>query len=388
MDKKKQRMLLKSIQNNEQVDRASWTPFRACEKRYKRQFPPPDLSDVLDLRSSPFPVQCRQINSSAAYILSNIPGLVILPSFLSSETQKQLCKWSLVDQARAPNPTNLDVHYILPEEGLWNAHLHSPELVIQPRCPADSDSIATEKPGPRKLVNNMPATLDNFQTFYDTSKPEPAPSSTAAATPAHRLIPKLRWANIGWLYHWGTKQYDFTKGKGYINPHLRDICQSAVAAVDWEQVFDSDESDWGESGPDWKTWSETYEPDAGIVNFYQTKDTLMGHVDRSEVCATSPLVSISLGNSAIFLIGGLTRDIEPTPILLRSGDVAIMSGPACRRAYHGVPRILENTLPAHLSTNEGDDEWNKYAAFLQTTRININVRQVFPKGFDPASVHR
>lgn len=35
------------------------------------------------------------------------------------------------------------------------------------------------------------------------------------------------------------------------------------------------------------------EPDAGIVNFYQTKDTLMGHVDRSEVCATSPLVSIS-----------------------------------------------------------------------------------------------
>jgi alkylated DNA repair dioxygenase AlkB len=35
------------------------------------------------------------------------------------------------------------------------------------------------------------------------------------------------------------------------------------------------------------------EPDAGIVNFYQIKDSLMGHVDRSEICATSPLVSIS-----------------------------------------------------------------------------------------------
>ena len=35
------------------------------------------------------------------------------------------------------------------------------------------------------------------------------------------------------------------------------------------------------------------EPDAGIVNLYQTKDSLMGHVDRSEICATSPLVSIS-----------------------------------------------------------------------------------------------
>lgn len=90
-----------------------------------------------------------------------------------------------------------------------------------------------------------------------------------------------------------------------------------------------------------------------VVSFTyaEVKDTLMAHVDRSEVCATSPLVSIScvavlslgshsedlcrLGNAAVFLIGGLTRDTEPTPILLRSGDVVIMSGPACRRAYHG-----------------------------------------------------
>lgn len=42
-----------------------------------------------------------------------------------------------------------------------------------------------------------------------------------------------------------------------------------------------------------------------------------------------------LGNAAVFLIGGLTRDVVPVPILLRSGDVLIMSGPACRRAYHG-----------------------------------------------------
>ena len=43
----------------------------------------------------------------------------------------------------------------------------------------------------------------------------------------------------------------------------------------------------------------------------------------------------SLGNAAVFLIGGQTRDIEPIPILLRSGDVVVMSGPHCRRAYHG-----------------------------------------------------
>jgi hypothetical protein len=42
-----------------------------------------------------------------------------------------------------------------------------------------------------------------------------------------------------------------------------------------------------------------------------------------------------LGSAAIFLIGGLSRDIDPVPIMLRSGDVIIMSGPNCRRAYHG-----------------------------------------------------
>jgi len=110
----------------------------------------------------------------------------------------------------------------------------------------------------------------------------------------------------------------------------------------------------------------------------------MAHVDRSEVCATSPLVSISLGNSAIFLIGGLTRDTDPVPILLRSGDVVIMSGPACRRAYHGVPRILEGSLPTYLKS-ENIGEWTPYEQYMRTTRININVRQVFPKGFDPKS---
>jgi len=46
----------------------------------------------------------------------------------------------------------------------------------------------------------------------------------------------------------------------------------------------------------------------------------------------------SLGNAAVFLIGGNSRDVDPVPILLRSGDVVIMSGPACRRAYHGIPQ--------------------------------------------------
>lgn len=105
-------------------------------------------------------------------------------------------------------------------------------------------------------------------------------------------------------------------------------------------------------------------------------------------CGSYQAFFLSLGNAAVFLIGGLTRDTEPITILLRSGDIAIMSGPACRRAYHAVPRILEGSLPPHLkAASLADDiqrkEWEPYEEYLRTTRINVNVRQVFPKGFDP-----
>ena len=64
-----------------------------------------------------------------------------------------------------------------------------------------------------------------------------------------------------------------------------------------------------------------------------------GHTDHSERNLEAPLVSVSLGQPCVFLLGGRTREAEPTAMLLRSGDALIMSGEA-RRCYHGVPRIV------------------------------------------------
>ncbi|KAF7295006.1 hypothetical protein MIND_01038700 [Mycena indigotica] len=390
--KKARRQYLNSIHNT--IDR-DWTPFRAVEKRFKARFPPLDLSDVLDLAlvddsSTPSsPKGCinnlayRKLQSdvSAYTLVDRHQGLVILPGFISPALQRGLIKWTLSEHARPPNDTNLDTHYIIPEEGLWSLYQQersgkSSEMV-QPRIIGSEDEILREQPGPRQLINNTPASPETFQEISVAPKPPVAPSTTAQPALPSTLVPKLRWANIGWSYHWGSKQYDFAKGKGTIDPTLANICHRAVQAVDWSQIYSDDDGlDWGENGPEWRSWRDSYEPDAGIVNFYQLRDTLMAHVDRSEVCATSPLVSISLGHAAIFLIGDSTRDTKPDAILLRSGDVVIMSGPVCRRAYHGVPRIIEDSLPPHLV--EGDDEWKEY---MSTTRINVNVRQVFPKGF-------
>ncbi|KAH9929633.1 hypothetical protein B0H21DRAFT_781123 [Amylocystis lapponica] len=414
--KKARRQYWKTTHNRRQSIDADWTPFRAAEKKYKSRFPPPDLSGVLDVavsdksradeverggwRGRSDAVRCREIElklgkspmNRKAYIFPGRPGLVLLPSFVPPEEQRRLVRWSLCEQARSPNETNLDAHYFLPEQGLWNKYVEARRAVTADECVvpraigSSTSSDAVSSCGPRQLISNEPVSKENYATIASSPKPSPVPSASPRPMHVSELVPKLRWANIGWFYHWGSKQYDFTRGRGAVGGHIASVCKAVVEAVPWDEVFLDDHGaicNWSNEGPDWSSWTETYEPDAGIVNFYQTKDTLMAHVDRSEVNATSPLVSVSLGCAAVFLIGGLTRDVEPIPILLRSGDVVIMSGPACRRAYHGVPRILEYTLPPHLDGHDDHDDWELYKEYLHTTRININVRQVFPKDFDP-----
>jgi len=83
------------------------------------------------------------------------------------------------------------------------------------------------------------------------------------------LIPKLRWANIGWFYHWGTKQYDFSKGKQVIGKNMRDVCKEVVESVPWEEVFDGNDWDsWGNgnAGLGWKTWSDSYGASAYVCS--------------------------------------------------------------------------------------------------------------------------
>ncbi|HYN06740.1 MAG TPA: alpha-ketoglutarate-dependent dioxygenase AlkB [Vicinamibacterales bacterium] len=92
-------------------------------------------------------------------------------------------------------------------------------------------------------------------------------------------------------------------------------------------------------------------PDICIVNWYRTGSRLGLHQDKdeSEASLTSgaPVVSISLGDTAKFLFGGLRRGDPVETILLRSGDVFVFGGPA-RLNYHGVARILPNTAPVGL----------------------------------------
>lgn len=95
-----------------------------------------------------------------------------------------------------------------------------------------------------------------------------------------------------------------------------------------------------------KLWRDVaayaHPPEACLVNFYQP-DAKMGlHQDRDEQDLAAPVVSVSLGDSALFRWGGTTRGGKTQSVKLASGDVLVFGGPA-RLCFHGVDRIYAGT---------------------------------------------
>ena len=79
-------------------------------------------------------------------------------------------------------------------------------------------------------------------------------------------------------------------------------------------------------------------PECCLMNFYG-EDAKMGmHQDRDEGDFSYPVVSVSLGDDALFRIGNLERGGKTESIWLTSGDVVVMGGDA-RLTYHGVDKI-------------------------------------------------
>jgi alkylated DNA repair protein (DNA oxidative demethylase) len=95
----------------------------------------------------------------------------------------------------------------------------------------------------------------------------------------------------------------------------------------------------------------TIDPDLCILNYYDAEGRMGLHQDKDEgpasIAAGIPVVSVSLGDTARFLFGGLKRRELIEPIQLESGDAFVFGGPA-RLRYHGVSRITPHTAPPEL----------------------------------------
>jgi DNA oxidative demethylase len=102
-------------------------------------------------------------------------------------------------------------------------------------------------------------------------------------------------------------------------------------------------------------------PEACLVNWYDARARMGLHQDRDEHDFNAPVVSLSLGDTCLFRLGGPSRRDAARSFRLASGDALVLGGDA-RLAFHGVDRILPGTstlLP------EGG-------------RINLTLRRVTP----------
>ena len=93
-------------------------------------------------------------------------------------------------------------------------------------------------------------------------------------------------------------------------------------------------------------WDEVafypHPPEACLINFYGP-DAKMGlHQDRDEEDFSAPVVSLSLGDSCLFRVGGRKRSDPTRSFRLNSGDVVVLGGET-RLAFHGVDRIYPGT---------------------------------------------
>jgi len=185
------------------------------------------------------------------------------------------------------------------------------------------------------------------------------------------LNKKLRWVTLGGQYDWTQKVYPSTPPPSF-PPDVAGLVEGLIPAMKAE---------------------------AAIVNLYSPGDTLSLHRDVSEEC-NKPLVSISLGCDAIFLVGHdateTNRDLEgfkkdgteprAAAMRLRSGDLVVMAGEA-RTAWHSVPQVVAGTCPDWMADwpcltvadQDAEGAVTKYEAWkgwMAGKRINLNVRQM------------
>ncbi|KAF8985430.1 hypothetical protein BGZ46_004288 [Entomortierella lignicola] len=398
------------------------TPFREAELRFLSRHPSPDYSKALDFRQSAdtllndpkikqvalrkrisefsdlFGIKDSEQGDIAeyAYLHEDHPGLIYIPAAFTPAAQRILIKACLKDYSRHPNKSNLDTHYLVPGSGLWDLHedvftgkqsfddlnIYVPrKATINGQADgygsdndddgeADDNNLSGKEPK-KKLKSSKPSVrtlvpiTDETPTVPDNvPKDDPEPSAQVPILPPSQLMRKMRWITLGYQYHWPSKTYHFNQNAPFPK-ELSILSKAVVDAVDGVGPYPYSAND--------------FVAEAGVVNYYQLKDRLMGHVDRSELNKTAPLVSFSFGHSCIYLLGGPTREQEPTPILLQSGDILVMTGP-CRSAFHGVPRIIEDSLPTYLQSRKEEPEWDIYADYLSEARINLNIRQVYPVG--------
>jgi len=357
------------------------TAFKRAQVRHRRQGAAPNRVDDLDscldfsspnlddrIYSVKYPVRNENSHFYEGPIhgISDFQGFLYAPQALSPSLQTDLAFSAVSEYCEAPHATNIDL--VPPKAG--------------------------------KEENNASQSMWELwkeQNGYGRAPVASEEGANGQSLTKYRNFAKLSWSTMGYQYDWTARTYH--EGAKSSVPLLLDELATLFAST---ALADSGSS------------STKFTASACIVNYYDTKSIMGGHRDDLELALDKPVISLSLGLPAVFLMGGKTKDAPVLPILVRPGDVMILGG-ECRLCYHGMARVL----PATISLPEASKElvapqsfqltretvlsWRDcfgasgetqrqvtiptpdraaLTSFLCKHRININVRQVLPDNMD------
>ncbi|KAJ9589644.1 hypothetical protein L9F63_017133 [Diploptera punctata] len=295
--------------------------FKSDFKYYKRKSPAPDLSLIVDFKN---------VSSESD---TDVLKIIALNKDKENKFGLRPChEWQ--------------VHHVPKRKGLLfipNPFTRMGQQYWIKRCVRDF----TRKPN--RINLDAHGDLREDEDWWDIC------SRLKGTERCRTLLHKLRWATLGYHHNWDTKEYS----EDLQSPFPEDLAQLCQFVSKTIGLGD-------------------FTAEAAIVNFYHMDSTLSGHTDHSEPDKEAPLFSFSFGQSAIFLLGGQTLEEKPTAMLIRSGDIVVMTAES-RLCYHGVPRIL----PADETpwTGNNDKDWEPFESYMESSRINMNVRQVLPAGY-------
>ena len=360
--------------------------FKEAQVRYRRDANRPDRMDDLeewvDFSSARedariLPVACWESGDSAGgglggdragvgsyysgplYTLRGCEGFLDAPQALPTDVQWQLAYAAVSTYGEPPHKSNLELVPPRPSElindgmNLWDLWKHE---------------------------HGFPSALRSVECFGPDKR-------------WYRSFSKLSWSTLGFNYDWTAREYRETD----ISPLPADVVRLAQyfahAAARHTTVAVTATGGDDNDGTAPTSPPTPFVPSAGIVNYYNAKSIMGGHRDDSEFALDQPIVSFSTGMPCVFLLGGPSRtDVPVTPILVRPGDVMLMGG-STRLNYHAMARLLppEGLPPPvlippatggdpypSLDASVPDEELPALWQFLESHRINVNLRQVYP----------
>lgn len=322
--------------------------FKDSFKYYKSRNPKPSFEEVLDFtNSSSWTNKVNYYLFISTLLLTRIITILQVKS-VSINSDNFTKTFDLID------PSAWEAFEILDRPGF--IYIKNPFTSIGQRYWI-RQAIEEYTKKPNKLNIDIHSLVPLEQNWWDYAKQDKS------------VLKKLRWSTLGYHHNWDTKIYS-DQAKDTFPDNLSRLCNTFAQALGYD-----------------------FKAEAAIVNFYHLDSTLAGHTDHSEEYLDAPLFSFSFGNSAVFLLGGLTIDEKPTAVVIHSGDVVIMSKES-RLSYHAVPRIVKTEkqmwndfncesdvpLDSELSMYTSQSNFNEFQDYLEGLRINLNVRQVLPHG--------